>query len=529
MNLQGLIQALSDPQAYSASRGDVEVHQTHISVVFLAGPYAYKIKKPVDFGFVDYSTLDKRRHWCEEEVRLNRRLAPEVYLGVVPVTSDGTHVRIEGSGAVIEWAVKMQRLPEAATLRTAVRDERLSRATIEELARRVAEFHRKADRDDQIDRYGRFYVVAQNVRENFEQSHSPVGSAVSATVFDRLRALTEDELTRLRPTIEDRAARHVTCDTHGDLRLEHIYWFPEREPLGDLVIIDCVEFNPRFRLADPVADMAFLMMDLLRHGRRDLAAWFCESYFQHSGDAQGRSLLPFYVAYRSAVRAKVGGIKAAEVEVGQVEREQAQAKAQAHWLLALGRLEEPRKRPCLVLAGGLPGSGKSTLARALAEAGGFAVIRSDVVRKELARAASQKLEMVESGDGMYSVEFTEQTYRECARRAEAGLFEGKRIVIDATFRAEAWRSRFLELAVRWGVPGLLLVCQADPILIKGRLDARHGDASDAGWAIYLETARRWEPLAPRTQRFAQVIDSGQDVPKTVAQAFEALRRLELWD
>ncbi len=352
---------------------------------------------------------------------------------------------------------------------------------------------------------------------------------MSASVFERLRALTEDQLRYLRPTIDERAARYVTCDTHGDLRLDHVYWFPEREPPGDLVIVDCIEFSFRFRAADPVADMAFLKMDLIRRGRRDLAAWFCDAYFHASGDAGGRSLVPFYVAYRSAVRAKVGGMKACEGEVNEAERAAARAKAQAHWLLALGQLEERKRRPCLILVGGLPGSGKSTLAQTLAQAGEFGIVRSDVVRKELAAAVGWQMDSDEYGAGLYSEEFTGQTYRECALRAEAGLFDGKRMVIDATFRTEIWRSRFLELALRWGVPGLLLVCQADSMSIKSRLDRRRDDASDAGWAIYLETARRWEPLGAQTKQSTRVIDSGQDVAKTVDQALEELRRLELWD
>ena len=170
-------------------------------------------------------------------------------------------------------------------------------------------------------------------------------------------------------------------DTHGDLHLDHVYLFPDRAPPADLVIIDCIEFNERFRFADPVADMAFLVMDLAFHGRRDLARAFADAYFRASGDEEGRALLPFYTAYRAAVRGKVEGMELAEREVPEAERAAALVRARAHWLLALGELEEPGRRPCLVLVGGLPGTGKSTLARGLAEQAGFTVIRSDLVRR----------------------------------------------------------------------------------------------------------------------------------------------------
>lgn len=500
MDLPDLIALLSRPEAYPHPVASVEVRQTHISVVFLAGDFAYKVKKPVDLGFLDFTTLEKRRHFCDEETRLNRRLAPGVYLGVVLITPAG----VEGPGEVIEWAVKMTRLPDEASLRWHVRQGDVTAQQFEALAKRVAEFHRTAEANDRTAAFGRFEVVAGNARENFEQSRSHVGLTVSRAAFDRMEVLTEAELSRLRPLIEARADRGVPRDTHGDLRLEHVYLLPD-----GLAVIDCVEFAERFRFADPVADAAFLVMDLLAEGRPDLARAFADAYFAASGDEEGRQLLPFYVAYRATVRGKVQGMKAGEPEVPAAERATARQRSAAFWLLALGQLEEPARRPCLVLVGGLPGTGKSTLASGLAEAGGFEVIRSDVVRKELASGVS--------GEALYRPEWIERTYAECLRRAEAVLGEGKRVIVDATFREDRRRARFLDAAKRSGVPGLLLVCESPPEVVRGRLAARTGDPSDADWAVYRKAAAGWEGPSNVVQRSTHVIDTtGGDAAREVA-------------
>ena len=414
MDLPALLAALSDPAAYPRP-GAVEVRQTHISAVFLVGDTAYKIRKPVNLGFVDFTTLDKRKHDCDEEVRLNRRLAPSVYRGVVPITIDDGRVKIGGSGEPVEWAVEMVRLPDDATLKELLARDEVKTAQIENIARRIAEFHRTAERGENVSRYGRFDVVAGNARENFAQTANHVGVAVARPVYDRCRELTEKALADLKPLIESRAARGIPCDTHGDLHLSHVYLFPDRAPPDDLVIIDCVEFAERFRFADPVADIAFLVMDLAYSGRRDLARACADTYFAAMGDNEGRALLDFYVAYRAIVRAKVKGIKASEPEVTEYERLEGRLTATAHWWLALGTLEEPLRRPALVLVGGLPGTGKSTLSRGLAHAANFTLIRSDEIRKELAGVPVN-----EKAEGIYTAWWTHQTY---ARMRSSGRTE----------------------------------------------------------------------------------------------------------
>jgi aminoglycoside phosphotransferase family enzyme/predicted kinase len=528
LTLTELIEELSAPDAYPYSVDEVEVRQTHISAVFLAGSYVYKVKKPVDYGFLDFGTLDKRRHYCDEEVRLNRRLAPDVYLGVVPVTRCDERLCLEGQGEIIEWAVKMRRLPDGATLQNRLQQDDVDVQVMQKLAGRIADFHASAAAGPRVAAFGRFEVVAGNARENFEQSVAHIGTTVSDAVFTRVKTLTEDALTRHRPLIESRAERGIPRDTHGDLRLDHVYVFPDCEPPGDLVIIDCIEFTERFRFADPIADMAFLIMGLHLRGRRDLGREFLDAYIRTSGDGEGRALVPFYTAYRAVVRGKVEGLKLSRTEITDADRAVALTKARGSWLLALGELETARRKPCLLLVAGLPGTGKSTLAQAVAEQADFRVIRSDVVRKELAGVAIEHRTASAFGTGIYTAEWTRRTYEECLRQAEELLFEGKRVLVDANFRDEACRRTFLDAATRWGTPTGILVCDAAPEVVRERLKNRRNDVSDADWSVYELAAEGWEEPSVRPHSALQIIDTGGSVEHAISQAIDALRQWDLY-
>jgi len=328
-----LLDALQDPSAYPHPVPEpVEVRQTHISVVFLAGDRAYKVKKPVTFGFVDYSTLQRRHAFCEAEDRLNRRLAPNVYLGVVPIVRDATgRLRVDAPGPPVEWAVVMRRLPYAATLAAAVERDAPILDPLRELADRLATFHAQATPAAAGTPFGRAPLVQHACLDNFDAlaAASRAGWLDAARV-ERLRAAVLGVWERCAPAIDARADAGRIRECHGDLRLDHVYVFPHAAPPDDLCVIDGIEFNDAFRIIDPVADVAFLAMDLAVRGRTADAQAFLDRWFLTSGDPDGRAVLPIYLAYRATVRAKVESLRAEAAEVPADARDRSRARTVQH-------------------------------------------------------------------------------------------------------------------------------------------------------------------------------------------------------
>jgi aminoglycoside phosphotransferase family enzyme/predicted kinase len=507
-----VIEALSRPEAYPHPAPEIEIEHTHISVVFLVGPYVYKVKKPLDLGFLDFTTLEKRKHFCEEEIRLNRQRAPSVYLGVVPITADGEGLRIEGEGEVVEYAVKMERLSPERTLRLHLARGEVTPELITRVARRIAELHGEAESGPEIAKFGAFDVVSFNALENFDQSESHVGETISQEAFQRLRSLTEAELEKHQTLIERRVKNDVPRDTHGDLHLDHIYVQESEAPPRDLLIVDCIEFNDRLRFADPVADMGFLYMDLLFHGRRDLAELFADAYFEAAGDPEGRSLLPLYAGYRAAVRGKVEGIGFFQESVSQEVREGERRKARAHWLVGLAALEPPFGRPCLVLVVGLPGTGKSTLSRDLGSSA------------ELVSAST----VADIEDGFDAPDWTDETYRKCLRRVRDLLFRGERVVVAATFQDEAHRLDFVRMSQEMSVPLVILECVADRDQVRRWMQERDGGPSDDDWEIYRRVEEAWEPYGSETFPLVREIRTDGLWKAVLGRALRVLGEYGLW-
>ncbi len=548
MDIEALIAALGQAAAYpwlDEDPGEITVIQTHISVVFLVGREVIKIHKPVDFGFLDFTGLDDRKRDCEAEVRVNAELAPGVYRGVVAVVRRGATITVEREPSslgpddadteVVEWAVWMRRLPDSATFHSLLDRDELARPQLFALAATLAAFYRdgaeRAAAHPDLCRLGDLDTVVENVRENFAQLDAIADEARAAglaapidrDLLARLREATQAELARVRGLIHARFEAGKIRDTHGDLRLDHVYHlgYATGQDAGlisdallaevgtrELLIIDRIEFNDRFRWADPICDVAFLLMDLQARGAWQLARCFADDFIAASGDEEGEQLLRFYAGYRATVRAKIAAMLAAEPEVEAPARERARAKAAARARLALVELARPHARPCLVLVAGLPGTGKSMLARGLRETGNFAWIRSDEVRKRLAGLSPLASGRSEIGEGLYSREWNERTYAACLERAAEVCLAGGRAIVDATFIDGERRQTFVEAAIAWGVPAHLLVVNAPAKLVRERLAARTGDPSDADWSVYEAARARWSPIDPMLCRTNQIDASG---------------------
>jgi aminoglycoside phosphotransferase family enzyme/predicted kinase len=518
--LEEAVRSLSRECAFPVPVDAVTVRQTHISSVFLGGELVYKVKKPVKLPFLDFSTVEQRRFFCHEEVRINRPWAPDVYLGVVPVTREANGLKFEGSGPVVDWAVKMLRLPESANLRSRLRLGLLEPGDLVRSAQRIAAIHRQACccvGDQAIEAEAEF---RRKLRENWEFARGLKPHVIEPLVLQRLETLSDEWLLRHGETLRRRAGEGHIRDLHGDLRLEHVFLFPDRSPPHDIVILDGIEFDPALRRIDVVADIAFLAMELSFAGRRDLSRDFADVYFSETNDATGRDLLPLFTAYRSAVRAKVAAILGSEPEIPHPDCDEALARSRAHWLWALSELEQPDRRPGLVLVSGLPGTGKTTLAKSLVDAVHFdEVLRSDVIRKELAGQSPTAPGSAE----LYTPDSTERTYDECWCRTRKRLLSGHRVIVDATFQRESFRRRFLQLALDCGVRAVWLECQAPAEIVQRRLAERHGDASDADWSVYQRLRDRWEPASELSVRFYRTLDAGGVSECAVAAACSVLR------
>jgi uncharacterized protein len=482
-HLTGLLQ----PRAYPHPVDAVTVVETHISWVLLAGEFAYKIKRPVCFAFIDLRSLERRHYFCCEELRLNRRFAPELYLEVCAITIVDGEARVGGSGEFVEHAVKMRRFPRTEELDNLLAQARIEPEELSTFGRELASIHRCLPVAAPSAAWGEPTVIYSATLRNLEEC------AQASSVFDataEVEALRPELQRRLQEAacwMSDRRTRVREC--HGDLHAANVVRLESR-----LVAFDCMEFEPAFRWIDVADEIAFLLSDLHAQGYPRHALAFLDGYLAQSGDYQACRLLPVYEAHRALVRAKVtalslhGSGAASPHDAG---------RSRHRAYLDCARRALASKRPILVLMSGLSGSGKTWLADRLAPALRAVHLRSDVERKRLAGLAEHSRSGAAVGEGIYSRDFSTRVYEHLAAAAQDVLAGGYTAIVDATFSRRGDRDFFRELACRSGSTAFLIYCRAPHEVLARRIvgrDLHEKDASEAGVAVLYWQEEQWDPI-----------------------------------
>ena len=442
------------------------MRQTQMSLLFFAGDFVYKVKKPVNLGYLDYTSLADRRRFCEREVELNRRLCPDTYLGVVPIARGPKGILVEGPGEVVEYAVKMRRLPQERMLDRLLADGQASGDMMKSLAARVAAFHARAASTPEISTFGSIGVIRGNTDENFAQTLPYLGRTVTASTHELLRRFTDDFTDTQHALLSRRVEEGRIRDCHGDLHAAHVCMTDE------VCIYDCIEFNDRFRYGDVASEVAFLAMDLDRFRRRDLSEAFADSYIALSNDAGVAELLQFYKCYRAVVRGKVEGFKLGDTLIPEEEHLAAKWLARTYFEMAK---RYATNKGLLVIMSGVTASGKSSVAQRLGDLLAGTVLSSDVVRKQLAGLSPGEHRYEPFGHGIYSPEWTRRTYGELLRQAASMLTGGGCVILDASFLHVSERTRALQTAGRASSHVVVVECVAPHETLLKRLTQRESE------------------------------------------------------
>ncbi len=495
-DLPPLIHALLDPARYPDGVTRVELMQTHISWVLLAGDFAYKIKKPVKLSFLDFSTLALRLHYCQQELRLNRRFAPELYLELVGLFNTTQDPQWQGSGEPIEYAVKMRRFDESARLDHVCARGELQSRHVSALADVLVDFHQQAAIAPADSYFGSGPHILQPALDNFTDLLQLVPDVSLQVRLSALRDWTQTRFQQLTPLLQARQRHGLVRECHGDLHLANMVLIQ-----GRVQLFDCIEFNEDLRWMDVASEIAFVYVDLLAHRQAGLANWLLDEVLSRSGDYEAACVLRFYAVYRAMVRAKVAALRLAPGGA-------ATSEVETYVALAERLLKAPSLR--LVITHGLSGCGKTVASNALLQSdsqAGMLRLRSDVERKRLAGLARQAASASGVGNGLYTVDAHARTYTHLHELAAMLLQAGWSVVVDAAFLKRADRDAFAALARQMGAAFHILAPQATPAQLRERILARSAsgqDASEATLAVLAQQMQTIEPLGPDEMTFTNL-------------------------
>ncbi len=511
--------AMLVPAAYPHPVDAITVQDTHISRVFLTGRWAYKIKKAVDLGFLDFSTLDLRHHFCRREVELNRRLTEGVYRGVVAIVAHKGGYRLAGEGPAVEYAVRMRQLPGTETLSARLRNGVVDAGLIRRLVAFLLDFYAGAVRVPPDSKRAIWQAVREACRNNLQAIGTHPCSDQRRRRLERIQMALEHHLTTHKVLFSQRIIEGRVIDGHGDLRGDHLYF----ESDGSMQVIDCIEFNDRLRRIDIISDLAFLTMDLDHKGHPQWADLVMQTYAETSGDAAGLAWWPFYQCYRALVRCKVNLINAQRAGTASRRGEICQQAARRYLRQAESfaiRLETP----VLVAMCGGPGTGKSTLARALSQALAWPIYRSDVERRKGFGQPLRGGRSMTTHTAPYSLTARRQVYDRLSDQARSSLAQGQSVILDATFGRSIWRQKVRRLADSMDADRVFIVCQASRATIEARLQERETapGVSEARLAHLPAIMAHYEH--PARKRDVLEIETGASIDRCLAQILVHMAR-----
>jgi aminoglycoside phosphotransferase family enzyme/predicted kinase len=521
-----LRRALRDPETYPHEPASVTLRETHISLVALVPPRVYKVKKAVELGFLDFSTLAQRRHYCEEEVRLNSRLCADTYEGVVPIVETEAGLRVDPSDAVdgttVEYAVRMRHLSHDQFLHNRVARDEVSRTDVDRVAGALSTFYKTRSSSPEVAAAGWIENLRVSTDENFEQTAGQVGDLLSSPAYDALRYYVDRFYEQNAALLHRRRAGGLVVDGHGDLRLEHVHLTDEA-----LCIYDCIEFNDRLRHLDVANDLAFLAMDFDLHGRPDLGRRLVGRVAEALGDPELDTLIAFYKSYRAYVRGKVEGMQARDEGRAPTDRARSRRRAVRHYRWAL-RYALAGERPLVVVVFGRSGTGKSTQAAALADATGWAHLSSDRIRKRRAGVPQHRRSTPAERERLYTDRLTDLTYRTLQQRAVERGRAHRGTVLDATYSAPARRDALRTALRAADVPYAFVELTAPDDVLRGRLSDRNATsahASDARADDFEDLSARYEAPTALESPFHVRVDTEDAPDDTTLAILKALIRL----
>jgi|AntRauTorckE6833_2_1112554.scaffolds.fasta_scaffold04276_2 aminoglycoside phosphotransferase family enzyme/predicted kinase len=520
-----LIEFMKRPDSYPHQPDQVEHIQTHISHVFIAGKYVYKFKKPVNFDFLDFSTLEKRKYYCHQELKLNRRLTDDIYLEVVSIGRSGESYRLESGDpeAAVEYAVKMKRLPEEYFLHTFIEEDKLSKKHLDRVISKLTDFYLAQDPDDEISEWGKLENIKYNTDENFSQTKPFIGDTIDKNSWQAICRYTNRYFKLNRALFKRRIEEKRIVDGHGDLHLEHIHLAPDA-----VNIYDCIEFNDRFRYGDVAADLAFLAMDLDFNYCPRQANYFVEKMAKDLDDADLSRHINFYKCYRAYVKGKVKSLQSDEPEVGEKGREQARNTAIRYFKLAL-RYALLGSTPTVLVVMGRPATGKSTLAKQLSQELNIDRFSSDRIRKTIAGLPLDRRPDPEAREQLYAPEMSAQTYRRLQEEAKKGVADHHCIILDATYSNIVERERLVKVLRSRSCSYYFIEACASDEIIKERLGARTGEhtISDARLEDFEKLNRYYEsPEKIDTEHLIR-INTEKSLLETLDQLYRELIKWHL--